>query len=60
MTVYTPTAPSAARRPDSPAPFCSQRAIARVLATSLGPVFPATLTLPAPARESAPASALSC
>ncbi|WP_432262827.1 hypothetical protein [Cupriavidus sp. TMH.W2] len=54
MTVYTPAANGAAHDADAPTPFCSQRAIARVLATSLGPVFPATLTLPPSARTAAP------
>ncbi|HEY0662101.1 MAG TPA: hypothetical protein VGD21_12365 [Lysobacter sp.] len=54
MTVYTPATSGAAHGADAPTPFCCQLAIARVLATSLGPVFPASLTLPPPARTAAP------
>ncbi|HEY0819551.1 MAG TPA: hypothetical protein VGD46_12280 [Rhizobacter sp.] len=54
MTVYAPAASSAAHGADAPTSFCSQLAIARVLATSLGPVFPATLTLPPASRTATP------
>ncbi|CAG9184376.1 hypothetical protein [Cupriavidus pampae] len=44
---YLITRPSASDRNPAPLALCAKQQIARVLRTSLGPVFPPSLTLPA-------------
>ncbi|WP_454727715.1 MULTISPECIES: hypothetical protein [Cupriavidus] len=49
MTTDSAAAPATPRANDIASPCCHQQAITRVLRTSLGPVFPAGLSLPATA-----------